>query len=101
MKLKEKSVRDFLVTQSGFTITKEYSEVDDNDKEVQSFIINRNDIFIKNVEEKIIDSGSEIKKPKEEVFKEVKPETPKKKESKKVNNFDSKKVESKKNDKKN
>lgn len=71
MKLKQTSVRDFLVTQSGYSVLKdEYTLVDDDDKEIQSYIMNRNDILIKNETKTIKDTVSAGKSKGEEVFTE-------------------------------
>ena len=53
IKLNENSVKDFLTTQSGYTITKEdFCVVDDNDVTIHSYIINRDDLIIEDFKEK-------------------------------------------------
>ena len=56
LKLKKKSQRDFLTTPSGFTVNKEWSEVDDKDPTIQGYLHYRNDIDIKEVSKVIKDS---------------------------------------------
>lgn len=46
LKLKQNSIKDFLVTDSGYTINKhDFTVVDDNDKEISYYIVNRNDLM--------------------------------------------------------
>ena len=46
LKLKENSIKDYLVTQSGKTIDKNHFEiVDDTDKDIAYYIANRNDLI--------------------------------------------------------
>ena len=78
IKLKEDSTRQFLTTPSGYTITKdEFVEVDDEDKTIHAYIINRRHIIMKEVtEEAKIEEPKEeiIEKPKEEIIEEPKEE---------------------------
>lgn len=50
VRLKKDSVRDRLSTISGYSIVKEeYTEVDDNEQDIKSILIYRNDVEIKDV----------------------------------------------------
>lgn len=58
MKLKKDAKREYLTTPSGYTIKKnKFTEVDDKDITIQSFLFNRNDLVFKSVPKKIKDSG--------------------------------------------
>ena len=72
IKLKKDSIKQFLTTSSGYTITKdEFAEVDDKDPNIHAYIINRDDIEIADLEEKQkINEGSVKNTLKEEVKKE-------------------------------
>jgi len=80
MKLKQKSKRDYLTTLSGFVVTKdEFNIVDDNDRQIQNFILYRNDIEFKELEkvkEELKENPKEElkEKPKEELKEKVKEE---------------------------
>lgn len=84
VKLSEKSQRQFLLSQSGYVINKEeFTEVDDEDRDIHSFLINRTDIIIGDEEyEKPKEKVAEQKiiKPKKEEKKVEKPKKEKKKE---------------------
>jgi len=68
IKLKNDSHRQHLTTMTGYTINREYSIVDDNDREVQRYILNRDDVLIKELD-KTIKSNSVPKQI--ETFKET------------------------------
>lgn len=53
IKLKKESVRESLTTISGYYITKDkFVEVEDTDKDIESFILYRNDVVIKDSKDK-------------------------------------------------
>lgn len=70
IKLAEKSYKNFLVTQSGYTITKEFTEVDDKDSDIQYYIAARNDIIVEDVKK----TESKSKKSKDINEKNEKPD---------------------------
>lgn len=60
IKLKDNSTRFFLTTMSGYSIFRnEWTEVNDNDKEIQRIITYRNDIELKDIKMKEDDSKSD------------------------------------------
>jgi len=79
IKLKKSSAREKLSSQFyGIIGKKEWVEVDDMDGDIHGFILNRNDVLLKEVNDKIIDDANVLT---EEVFKEeiLKPKKVKKK----------------------
>ena len=81
LKLKENSIKDYLVTQSGNTIDKNHFEiVDDTDKDIAYYIANRNDLIFTSYSE-------EETEPKENKSKSTKTtKTNKSTKNKKVEN---------------
>lgn len=70
LKLKQSALKDYMITQSGYTITKtEFTEVDPEARGVK-YLLNRPDIEIENVKEVIIDSS-----PKETIKETIPKET--------------------------
>jgi len=80
-KLKQSSIRQFLTSVSGGAINKEdWSEIDENDSQFRRYFQTRDDILIKSVDEKIIDS---VIPTTSETFKEdAQKKTTKKKKAK-------------------
>jgi len=89
IKLKKTSKRDYLITQSGYTITKtKFIEVDDSDKEIESIILYRNDIIIKDIKNlpksQLLDKGKDSERiefefSEEDSLEDVKPKNTQKK----------------------
>jgi len=65
LKLKNSSEKDFLTTRNGQTITKEFQVFDDNDKEIENILFQRDDLDVIDFTENIVDNSIVS-----EVFKE-------------------------------
>jgi len=77
IKLKQNSARETLSSQFyGIIGKKEWVEVDDMDGDIHGFILNRNDLLMKELDSKITDDADVLT---EEVFKEGILKTKKKK----------------------
>ncbi len=66
LKLKNNSEKEFLTTQSGKTITREFQVFDDEDKEIEHMLFNRDDLDVIEYNENIQDNFDS----EQEIFKE-------------------------------